>query len=344
MIAQVPISVTVTSFPAAAGNPQPFGLCIAAGSLWVANESEQTISQFNFAGSLLASFPVGDGSQPNGAAQIAYDGTFLWITNTTENLVTKLSLAGAIIGNYATGVFPYGVCYDGLGNIWVVNNNDNTVTKILAATGAVLGTFAVNNSPFSCVADNLGNIWVTCGFNTFIGSVQKLNQAGAVLNTVVIGDGPIGICFDGVNIWVVCFLGAPNVFKILATSAIIVSSLTANVGNLWGVAFDGTYIWVLDESGGFVDLFLASNGSRVLSGPFPAGFAGSFFLAFDGAAMWTASATLPATVSKMILSGATPSFIPPAIIDQNQLSPFILPYCMACPTATEFIKGKNYGR
>ncbi|HTD23717.1 MAG TPA: hypothetical protein VK738_13750 [Terriglobales bacterium] len=60
--------------------------------------------------------------------------------------------------SFAVGNSPEGVAFDGA-NIWVANNNGNTVSKLRASDGAVLGTFAVGLSPYGVAFDG-ANIWV----------------------------------------------------------------------------------------------------------------------------------------------------------------------------------------
>jgi hypothetical protein len=64
-----------------------------------------------------------------------------------------------------------GVAFDGA-NIWVANENSNTVTKVRASDGACVGTctFAVGLLPVGVAFDG-ANIWVT---NEASGSVSKL--------------------------------------------------------------------------------------------------------------------------------------------------------------------------
>jgi hypothetical protein len=60
--------------------------------------------------------------------------------------------------SFAVGAGPAWVAFDGT-NIWVTNNANNNVTKLLASTGATLGTFAVGTTPVEVAFDG-ANIWV----------------------------------------------------------------------------------------------------------------------------------------------------------------------------------------
>ncbi|HET7441213.1 MAG TPA: hypothetical protein VFJ47_07925, partial [Terriglobales bacterium] len=69
------------------------------------------------------------------------------------------------------GTLPTGVAFDGA-NIWVVNQIDNTVTKLRASDGACVGTctFAVGSSPFGVAFDGAHILVTIQGRN----SVSKL--------------------------------------------------------------------------------------------------------------------------------------------------------------------------
>jgi DNA-binding beta-propeller fold protein YncE len=85
--------------------------------------------------------------------------------------VTKLlASTGAVLGTfYPLGENPSGIAFDGV-NIWVANENSNSVTKFLASTGAVLGKFNTGDSPIGVAFDG-ADIWVT---NWLDGTVSKL--------------------------------------------------------------------------------------------------------------------------------------------------------------------------
>ena len=96
----------------------------------------------------------------------------------------------------------WGIAFDGA-NIWVTNQNSNSVTKLRANDGAVLGQFGVGGNPVGVAFDG-ANIWVANGGSS---NVTKLRASdGALQGTFpVVGGGsggPQGIAFDGANIWV----------------------------------------------------------------------------------------------------------------------------------------------
>ena len=59
---------------------------------------------------------------------------------------------------FTVGATPFGIALDGA-NIWVTNENDDTVTKLRASDGVHLGTFPVGDVPVGVAFDG-ANIWV----------------------------------------------------------------------------------------------------------------------------------------------------------------------------------------
>jgi YVTN family beta-propeller protein len=60
-----------------------------------------------------------------------------------------------------------------------------------------------------------------------------------------VGTNPLGVAFDGTNIWV-ANSGSGNVSKINVSTGTVVATVTVGT-NPSGVAFDGTNIWVANN-------------------------------------------------------------------------------------------------
>ena len=94
--------------------------------------------------------------------------------------------------------------------------------------------------------------------------------------------GPMGIAFDGANMWVANNLSS-YVTKIRTSDGAIINTYGVQ-GNPWGVAFDGYYIWVTNYVSNTVSKLRASDGAA--SGTF--GFPGSYptGISCDGTNVW----------------------------------------------------------
>jgi DNA-binding beta-propeller fold protein YncE len=97
-----------------------------------------------------------------------------------------------------------------------------------------------------------------------------------------VGKAPIGLAFDGADIWV-ANTGDGTVSKLRASDGKTLGTFGGISGNPYGVAFDGANIWV--STGISLAEFRASDGKKL----------GEFFangestgVAFDGANIWVA--------------------------------------------------------
>src|SRR5580658_8910584 len=99
---------------------------------------------------------------------------------------------------FPVGKNPLGLAFDGA-NMWVANQDGNSVTKLRANDGENLGTFPVQAGPTGIVFDG-ANIWTV---NSYGNNVSKLRASdGKTLGTFNVGNDPLFAAFDGENIWV----------------------------------------------------------------------------------------------------------------------------------------------
>jgi hypothetical protein len=89
--------------------------------------------------------------------------------------------------------------------------------------------------------------------------------------------GPMGVAFDGANIWV-SNDGSNNVTKLLASTGAVLGTFTVGTNPI-GVAFDGANLWVANLNSKNVTKLLASTGAVL--GTFTVGTQPNA-LAFDG--------------------------------------------------------------
>jgi outer membrane protein assembly factor BamB len=118
-------------------------------------------------------------------------------------------------------------------------------------------------------------------------TVTKLQTSdGANLGNFPVGTAPVGVAFDGANIWVTN-KSDNDVTKLRASDG-------ANLGNFpvgtapQQVAFDGENVWVANSGSNDVTKLRASDGTNL--GSFPVG-TGPIGVAFDGANIWVGNNT-----------------------------------------------------
>ena len=111
-----------------------------------------------------------------------------------------------------------------------------------------------------------------------------------------VGKSPLGVAFDGANIWVANQYGS-SVTKLRASDGETLGTFPTGAGPT-GVVFDGANIWTVNSLGNTVTKLLASDGKTL--GTFPLGDA-PLFAAFDGQAIWVTNSQ-DASITKLRVS------------------------------------------
>jgi hypothetical protein len=113
----------------------------------------------------------------------------------------KLDSAAAILQTVTVGTFPSFPAFDGT-NIWVPNAGSLTVVR--AATGAVLQTLTGNGLGFNLIAAAFDGERVPRHLSDRRQGVavegRRPDPARKLPDRH--GDGPFGVCSDGLNFWV----------------------------------------------------------------------------------------------------------------------------------------------
>jgi DNA-binding beta-propeller fold protein YncE len=166
-------------------------------------------------------------------------------------------------------------------NIWV-STIGGEVAQVQANTGAVLGTWtgAVGALNIMVAA---GKVFVTGNTSPAALYVIDPTQAPGAVTTAssALGIEPIGIAFDGTNIWT-ANIGPPTSVSIIDPQTYAATTVSTGFASLRGVLYDGAYIWVTDRNAGTL-LKLSPAGAilqTVTVGTHP------LFAVFDGANIW----------------------------------------------------------
>jgi Collagen triple helix repeat (20 copies) len=156
---------------------------------------------------------------------------------------------------------PFGVGFDG-SHIWVSNRTDSTITEVMAATGAVVGTYAGGSTNYNLMAFDGTYLWATGTTTSAGGNLTKID---------------------------------PSSTTPVTTTSYPLEPATTNPYP-FGIAWDGTQLWVADSNTGTVLTVNPSNGQVT-----PIGTANPFnvpkCVAFDGASIWVTN-SYAGTVTK----------------------------------------------
>ncbi|MBA3682982.1 MAG: hypothetical protein H0W73_17730 [Bacteroidetes bacterium] len=265
---------------AVASFSNPTGVCSdASGNIYVADNNNHKIRKISpiglvttLAGSgtigaanatgTLASFynPTGVCSDANGNIYVADNNNNKIRKITPAGVVTTLAGSGSIgavdaVGTLASFHFPYGLCSDGVGNIYVADSYNHKIRKItstgtvtnLAGSGnigavdatGILASFAY---PISVSSDAFGNVYVA-DFNNH--KIRKITTSGTV--TTFAGSGtpgavdaigvlasfsnPAGICLNPVGDIYIADAGNHKIREITLCVAPSAPTNTTNISN-----------------------------------------------------------------------------------------------------------------
>jgi outer membrane lipoprotein-sorting protein len=212
--------------------------------------------------------PLAVVSAPNGVVTTGSYGNPSWITSLDGNKITQGSVVKSVNGLGDSVTLASG-------NNITITPSGNTLTISAAGTGSSSPSF----NPLQLATLR----W------------YDMNEAQADIS---VGNEPLGVAFDGANMWVVNFTcaGCPGTVSKLRLSD-GAGLGTFNVGSAPVFAsFDGSNIWVGNRDSNNVTKLRASDGAVL--GTFPTGGTAPQWLAFDGANIWVTN-TYSNTVVKM---------------------------------------------
>jgi DNA-binding beta-propeller fold protein YncE len=116
-------------------------------------------------------------------------------------------------------------------------------------------------------------------------ALLKWYNANVVPTEFPAGPNPVGVAFDGTNIWIANY-GASTVTKLRANDGAALGAFAT--GNApAGVTFDGASVWVTNSADNTVSKVRASDGKNL--GTFPLPGVIPWWMTFDGASIWVPS-------------------------------------------------------
>jgi YVTN family beta-propeller protein len=152
----------VTRFDARSGQRQasvevgndPSSIASGAGSVWVANRSDGTVTRIDPATRLTTTIPVG-----HGPAALVVNGAGAWVANAGSDTLAHIDLGTNAVTSttqIGNGTAALLATPDAL---WVANSGDGTVQKLDPRSGALRKTIHLGGSPNAMTMAG-GEIWV----------------------------------------------------------------------------------------------------------------------------------------------------------------------------------------
>jgi tRNA A-37 threonylcarbamoyl transferase component Bud32/streptogramin lyase len=198
-------------------------------------------------GDQITSYAVGD--QPRA---LLYDGDALWVANFFDNSLTKLSVSacgtssgecGKTLGTFPVDDLPVALAFDGE-SVWAASSLQRTLARVDPASGEVLTRHSLPHVPTSLLwADS--SLW---SVSAIAGTVTKISPDGGDLKDIQVGEGALGLAFDGTSVWVIC-QEAQSLVQLDPESAEVVGSYKLEDGPL-ALAYAEESLWIsMGDSG-----------------------------------------------------------------------------------------------
>jgi YVTN family beta-propeller protein len=177
----------------------PDGIAVDAGSVWVTNSKDGTLSRIDSRSNKVGGDQVTVGRNPD---KVAAAGGAVWVTNTGDDTVRRLEaqpnpVAGASV---RVGNAPEGISI-GKQLVWVANSGSGTVSRIDRASPAVVGApIGVGKNPIDAFVGKTA-VWVT---NTGDGTVTRVDVSTArvIGAPIKVGAKPRGVTEAFGSAWV----------------------------------------------------------------------------------------------------------------------------------------------
>ena len=217
----------------------PTALVYGGGSLWVANQSDDTVMRVDpVSRQVTQTFPVGD----NPAALVATRDD-LWVANLADDTVSRISIPANRVVQQAikVGSRPAAIAA-GQGGVWVANSGDNTVQRIDAETGRPDAAVGVGDGPSAVLVDD-GSLWVANGRDGTISRLTTSSGAEAA-SPVRVGSGPGAMVRVEDDLWVADLDG--HVVSRLGMASGIVTPVEVGDGPTSLAVLDGS-VWVSEQ-------------------------------------------------------------------------------------------------
>lgn len=218
---------------------RPIAVAVGAGSVWVANADDGTVSKIDpgtraVAATIGLGVPESDVAVGSGSVWVTSgsEGTLLRIDPTTDTVVQTIDLAGS---NPIAPEGAYGVAI-GAGAVWV-GSASRRVFRVDPASGTVETSIPVGHIP-SALAVSGGDVWV----GVLGGRTVRIDpHTNAITATVAGPSSPMSIAAGAGAIWVADELD--TVWQIDPVTASVTRAIPV-AGRPFGIAVSGSQVWV----------------------------------------------------------------------------------------------------
>ena len=230
-----PLHDTIIATLSVAGGP--FGMASDGVNMWVACQIGNTVDKFDLATLTLQDTILGDGA-PFDVASI--DST-LWVVDNYPGAVSRIDETNDSVDatiSVPANRYPTGFAFDGT-YVWVADNYGDNVLKIDPATNTIVDTVAIGAETWGVVFDG-AHVWVSAYGSNYIAEIDPATDD--VIANVTVSSSPMFLAFDGTDVWVTGFI-SDTVDRVDASTGAVVASLAFTVG-VYNIINAGGYVWM----------------------------------------------------------------------------------------------------
>ena len=171
---------------------EPRALVVGAGSVWVADAQDGTVSRLEPSRNRVVTIPVG--SDP---VALAFGDRALWVAERGDGTVAQISPASNKVIRRIESVNAPSVLAAGYGAVWIGSAVDRTVTRVRADGSNVV--IHLGASP-SAIAIGAGAVWITSEETGTLFRVEP--RTGTVVRAIRVGNRPVAIAASKSGVWV----------------------------------------------------------------------------------------------------------------------------------------------
>ncbi|MFC8429973.1 ABC transporter substrate-binding protein [Streptomyces sp. NPDC057253] len=284
----------------------PDGLAYGAGSVWAANNGDDSVSRIDPRTRAVQLIPVG--SDP---VAVAVSGDDVWVANSGDGTVSRINAtADRVVDVLPVGNLPSAVAV-GPAGVWVALSGDNAIRRIDPESGRVGPPVVVGGGPAG-IGVGERTVWVA---NSLDGTVTPVDAAtGQARGPVLVGTGPQGVAVTDEAVWVANGLSL-TVSRIDTRTGVVTTHGVGDGPRSVVAGPDG--VWVSNEYDATVVRLDAGTGRvvrTIRTGSAPRG------LAIAERAVWAAGRALAApghrggTLTVLGWGGASDYGIDPAVV------------------------------
>jgi len=207
---------------------------------------------------VVATYPI-----PEGAAGLAYDGTYLYcgIYGSNGDEVYQIDPTDGsyqlLFSNPNIGD-TYGMTYDGQ-HLWITDHVVSVSTPATAIEldfqGNILSQFDLPAHYMSGIAYDNGTFWVA-RYYPDPSQIYQVDSAGTILAQFTAPDNqPWDLCLENGNLWMADYWG-DALYKIDPTTGALLETHASEGSDPAGIVWDGTYLWYCDNGQGYQQDYL----------------------------------------------------------------------------------------